>query len=632
MLDSLRRGAQGVVAKILFGVLILSFVVWGVADVFRGYGEGAIARVGKTEISVAEFQQSYQAQLDNLRRRFGGRITPEQARAFGFDTQVLQQLIGAAAIDNHTRALQLGLSEDAVAEKIKKDQRFTGIDSKFSKPAFDGFLRQNGLSERKYIALHRRDEVRDQLTVAMMEAVHVPNAALDLLHKHREETRIVQHFAIDPAKLAKLDAPDDVKLTATYEQNKRQFVTPEQRRLSMLLLTVAELKKDVVVADSEIKAAFEQSPERFSVPEKRKIQQLAFADKAAAESALKAITGGKSFVEVAKAAGAKDADIELGLVTKRSLIDPKIADAAFALAKDKVSGVVEGRFAIVLLRVTEIEPGKQKALSEVAAEIRDGLAGERAAADIQKLHDTVDDNRSSGKSLQQTAEALKLKYLEIAATDAKGQTPEGKPALEGPDAERIITAAFAGKVGVEAEAVEISDGGYAWIDVAAITPEQQKPFDEVKPAVSALWTEVETKKALATAAQAFAGRLANGEAIAKVAAEAGGTVVVTEPFLRGAKPTGLSEQAVAQSFALANGAAATAETVDGKSRVVFKVAGVIAAPASTAEQRDRLKAEVQRQMQSDVMAGYLAQLQELQGVTVNNAAYLRAIGADRQQQ
>ncbi len=632
MLDSLRRGAQGVIAKLLFGVLILSFVVWGVADVFRGYGEGAIARVGKTEISTADFQQSYQAQLDNLRRRFGGRITPEQARAFGFDSQVLQQLVGAAAIDNHTRDLQLGLSEDAIAEKIKRDSRFVGIDGKFSKPAFDGFLRQNGLNERKYIALHRRDEVRDQLTVAMMEAVQVPTVALDLLHRYREETRTVQYFTIDSAKAVKLDAPDDAKLTATYEQNKRQFVTSEQRKLAVLLLTVAELKKSIAISDDDVKVAFEQEPDRFSVPEKRKVQQVAFPDKAAAEVALKAIAGGKSFADVAKEAGAKDADIDLGLVTKRALIDQKIADAAFSLAKDKVSGVVEGRFATVLLRVSEIEPGKQKTLIEVSAEVRDRLAAERAAADIQKLHDTVDDNRSSGKTLQQIAEALKLKFVDVAAIDAKGFGPDGKPAFDGPDAERILAAAFAGKVGVEAEAVEISDGGYAWIDVVAIMAETQKLFDDVKPAVNALWVETETKKALTAAAQKLTERLGQGEALDKLAAEAGGTVVTTEPMLRGAKPTGLTEQAVTQTFALARGAASSAETADGKSRTVFKVVDVIAAPAPAAEQKDRLKAELLRQMQTDAMAGYLAQLQEQQGVTINNAAYLRAIGADRQQQ
>ena len=58
MLDSMRRGAQGWIAKILFGFLVVSFGIWGIADTFRGYGEGSLARVGKIEISTNEFQQS----------------------------------------------------------------------------------------------------------------------------------------------------------------------------------------------------------------------------------------------------------------------------------------------------------------------------------------------------------------------------------------------------------------------------------------------------------------------------------------------------------------------------------------------------------------------------------------------
>ncbi len=632
MLDSLRRGAQGFVAKVLFGVLVLSFVVWGVADVFRGYGEGAIARVGKTEISTVEFQQSYQTQMDNLRRRFGGRITPEQARALKFDQQILQQLIGAAAIDNHTRELRLGLSEDAIAEKIKRDQRFAGVDGKFNKSAFDGFLRQNGLSERKYIELVRRDEVRDQLTVATMEAVQVPGAALDLLHRFREESRTIVHFTIDPTKVVMPDEPDDAKLATTFEQNKRQFVTPERRRLVALLLSPDEVKKGIAVSDDEIKAEYEQNTERFNLPEKRRVHQLSFADKAAAEAGLKAITDGKSFADVASSAGVKDTDVDLGLVTKRSLIDQIIADAAFALPKDKVSEVVEGRFATVLLRVTEIEPGKQRSLAEVSAEIRDRLATERAGTEIQKLHDAIDDHRSSGKTLQQIAETMKLKLVEIASTDAQGRAPDGKPTFEGPDGERILAAAFVAKVGVEADAVEISDGGYAWIDVISITPETQKGLDEVRADVKALWLDIETRKALAAAGQKFAERLTLGEAAEKVAADAGGKVAATEPLLRAAKPTGLTEQAVAQAFALPRGAASSTDTVDGKSRIVFKVVDIIAAAVPTPEQRDRLKGELQRQMQSDVMAEYLAHLQQRFGVAVNNAAYQRAIGADRGQQ
>lgn len=631
MLDTMRRGAQGWLGKLLFGLLVIGFGFWGISGSFSGYGEGSLARVGAIEISTNEFQQSYQTQFENLRRRFGGRITAEQARALGFDQQVLSQLVGAAAIDNHSRDLQLGLSDEAVTEHLKRDPRFVGADGKFNKLAFDAFVKQNGLTERGFLNIARKDEVRDQLTIAMVESVNVPKTLVEVLHKYRGETRKISFFTLDPAKAPAIGEPDDAKLTATFDGNKRRFMTPELRTAAVVLLTGEQVKKAIVVSDDDIKAAYEANIERFNLPEKRRILQIAFPDKAKAEAAAKAIAGGKSFADVAKDNGAKDGDIDLGLVSKKALIDPKIADAAFALAKDAVSPVVEGRFATVLLKASEIEPGKQKALAEVKDEVREGLAAERSAAEIQKIHDAVEDGRSSGKLLKEIAAVHKLQLLEIVNTDRTGKTADGKAAFDNAEGEKVMSTVFAAKQGVDAEPVELSDGGYAWVDLQGTTPEKQREFVDVKADVKALWVETETRKAITAAAQALVERIGKGEAIDKVAADAGGKVVTTEPTPRGGKPVGLTEQAMNQAFALGAGAAGSTDTTDGKSRVVFKVAEIIAAPAMTADQEEKTRAELQRQMQSDTMAGYLAGLQERYAVKINTGAFQRAIGADRDQ-
>ena len=180
--------------------------------------------------------------------------------------------------------------------------------------------------------------------------------------------------------------------------------------------------------------------------------------------------------------------------------------------------------------------------------------------------------------------------------------------------------------------VDLGDSGYAWVDVQAITPAKQKEFADVKAEVKALWQEQETRKAVLAAAQKLVERIAAGEAIEAVAADAGGKVVTTDPTLRGGKPVGLTEQAVAQSFALAAGAASSSDTIDGKSRTIFKVDQIIPAPPLKPEDAERMKAEIQRQMQSDAMAEYLAGLQARYGVSIDSGAFRRATGADRDQQ
>ena len=631
MLDALRRGAASWLAKILLFVLVISFAIWGVADVFRGYGQGSLARIGAVEISADEFQRSYQLELDGLARQLGRRLTPEQARAFGVDGRVLQQLLGAAAIDAHASELGLALSDEAVAAVIKRDPMFRGPDGKFSQLALDGLLRQSGLSERGLLATRRKDELRQQLTAALFTGVTVPDALLKLLHEYREETRTAEHFTIDPDKAVKLPEPDESKLKETYEANKRQFVTPEYRTLALLQVTMEEMKKRVAVSEEEIKAAYEQDEQRFTVPEKRRIQQIAFKDRAAAEKAAQAIAGGQGFVEAAKDAGAKESDIELGLLSRSDLIDPKIAEAAFALPLNQVSEVVEGRFTTVLLKVTEVQPGRKRTFEEVKEEVRDRIASERAAQQIQKVYTEVEDHRSAGKPLKEIAELLGLPFREIAGTDRSGKAADGKPTLDGPDAQRILAAAFGATVGVEIEAQELRDGGYAWVDVRSIVPEKQKPFEEAIEEVKTVWTDNEKRKAMSDIAGKLVERAKKGEPFEALAQEVGGKVETSKPFKRYGGAPGLPETAVQQAFVVPKGGAAWAASPDGKSRFVLKIIDVTPAPAPEKTDLDRLRTDVTRQMERDVLGEYLAALQARLSVSVNEAAFRRLTGTDRQQ-
>src|SRR5215470_9441046 len=124
MLDAMRRGAVNWLAKILLGLLIIAFAIWGVADVFRGYGRGTLARIGNTEISAEEFRQAYEDELASVSRRMGRRLNSDQARLLGVDQRALSRLIGSAAIDAHARELHLGLSEQGMADIIREDTAF----------------------------------------------------------------------------------------------------------------------------------------------------------------------------------------------------------------------------------------------------------------------------------------------------------------------------------------------------------------------------------------------------------------------------------------------------------------------------------------------------------------------------
>jgi peptidyl-prolyl cis-trans isomerase D len=628
MLDALRRGSTGMVAKTLFAILVISFAIWGIGPVFRNFGRGALAKVGSHEIRVEEFQRSLQNEIRALSRQTGRHITPEQAHAAGIDQRVLAQLMAWAAVETHADQLGLALSDKALIDGLKDDPAFKDPKGNFSSIALDNFMQQMGLSERGFLALRRRDELREQVTAALMNGIAVPDSLVDLVNSWRNEKRVAQYFVIDADKAVKVQEPDDAKLKETYEANKSEFTSPEYRKLGVLILTVDDLKNKMEVTDAEVAAKYDETQKDYNTPERRRIQQITFKDKAAAEAAKTALAAGKSFADVAKEAGAKDADIDLGLISKDRLIDPKIADAAFALPKNAVSDPIEGRFATVLVRVSAIEPAVNRTLADVKDQVRDEIAKTKAQAQMQSLIDQVEDGRSAGKPLKDIAEQMKLGYQEVPATDRDNKTPDDKLAVALPDAPAVVKAGFNSQVGLQSEPVELNDGGYAWVDVLSVSDKKQKPFDEVKEQVKALAISRERERLIGELAAKLVGKADAGTDFASLATEAGGAKVeTTPPFTRMTEVQGLPKDAVTRAFTLAKDKAASSPT-KGDTRIVYKVTEMTPAPEPTKEQRATIASQLKNELVDEALNQYVVGLEDRLGAHINATEFKRATGSD----
>jgi peptidyl-prolyl cis-trans isomerase D len=159
-----------------------------------------------------------------------------------------------------------------------------------------------------------------------------------------------------------------------------------------------------------------------------------------------------------------------------------------------------------------------------------------------------------------------------------------------------------------------------------VTPAKQKPFEDVKAEVATRVKDEERRREISTIAAKFAERLNAGESMETIAKEAGAKVEKSTAFNRATSPHGVPQAAVQQAFATAKGRATAASNTDGTARVVLKVIDVTPAPPPTAEQSERLKADLARQMQSDALAQYIGGLQTKLGLKVNEAAVRQALG------
>jgi peptidyl-prolyl cis-trans isomerase D len=628
MLDAMRRGAQGWVAKLLFALLIVSFgIFWNVSDVFRGYGQGAVAKVGETEITDAEFQRSFQRAREEMKLNDGSPITTEQALAFNVHRGVLSQLMNEAAIREHAKSLGLSLSDETLADLISKDPRFAGPTGKFSASDFAMMLRNANMTEQAFLAEWRNYQLQEQILDALKSSVVVPKEMVDELYAWNEETRTLDFVTLDSGKITVAD-PDEAALKATYEAQKSDFMTSEFRKFSALALLVDDLKSQVTLTDDDLKAYYTDHKATYDKVERRRLQQIPFKDKAAAEAARKELVEGKkNFLDVAKAAGATEADVNIGMLAKSDMLDPIIADAAFALERDAISEPIEGRFSTVLIRAVEIDPAKESTFDEVKDKVRDTLATEKAEASLQERIDLIEEGINAGKTLKEIGEEQKIKFFDVAASDATNKTPDGKTALEVPNAEIAIKQVFESEVGVQPESVSLPGSGTVWIQLAEVTPSKQRPFEEVKDAVKTAYINKEKAKLLDEQAKKLVEKLRNGETFAKVVEESGGKADIVEQIKRNTSPPGLTVEAVRQAFGLPKGGAGFADTSDRGSRVVFQVKDIVAASPPSKAQSDKLAQELSEELASDQEAAYLTGLRTLLNAKINEAELARVTGA-----
>src|SRR5215467_12755453 len=183
MLRGLRQASSGWLGKSIMGlvvtVLVVSFAIWGIGDIFRGFGRSSLAKIGHTEVTIEQFRQLYNERLQNFGRQIGRVITLEQARALGIDRQITQQIFSEILLDERVRELRLGVSDGEIAKRIMQDPSFQGPSGQFDRQRFEQMIRSAGFTEQRFVAEQRRNILRGQLVGTLTGAPITPSAVVE---------------------------------------------------------------------------------------------------------------------------------------------------------------------------------------------------------------------------------------------------------------------------------------------------------------------------------------------------------------------------------------------------------------------------------------------------------------------
>jgi peptidyl-prolyl cis-trans isomerase D len=633
MLDSLRQHASGWVAQIFIVLLVVSFGVWGIADIFTGFRAGEVAEVGGTEITASDFARQYEQATQQMSQQMGRPMTSEQAQLLGLPSQVLARLVSQATLDDIAQQYGLGISNEALAQKIGENPAFQGASGSFDRDRFTQVLRNAGMNEDLFVRDQQKTLLRYQVTDALAGGAQTPDAYLKALHEYRSEARDISYVVLTAAAAGQIPEPTDAELNGYFNDNKVRWRAPELRSFGYFKMTPSDIAKPDAVTDEQARTYYDTNIKDYSVLERRRVSQIRFDTQADADAAATAIAGGKSFDQIAMEKNLTATDTSVGLVTKDEVVDPKIAEAAFALNANSTSGAVKSDFGFFIVKVDEIQPGSVRPFEEAKAEIKQKIAVDEAARKIIQTYDEVEDMRAGGSTLQEIATKLGVPYVTVPGADQSGNDDKGNKIATLPGAADLLNAVFQSDVGIENDAVRIEDNGYVWFEVSEVKPEHDRQLADVRDKVVAAWKQDQTNKRVADKAEDVKKRLSSGTTIDAIATEFAVPAKTASKLTRTAQPPAdLSASAVNAAFSGPTGYVAVADgSAAGTKAVIVVVNATVPAFDPNAAEVPQLRDQVAQQLSSDYIQQFLAEMQQQLGVSVNQAAVQAVIGGQQQQ-
>ena len=636
MLRGIRKASANwlgrAVMAVVLGLIAVSFAIWGIGDIFRGFGRSTVAKIGSTEITVDQFRQIYNDRLQQLSRELGRPISPDQARALQLDQQLAGQLVAEAALDQRARQMRLNVSDAEIARQITNDPTFKGLNGQFDRARFDQIIRGAGFTEARFTAEQKRLTTRREIAQTVSGEMTLPKTMADALNRYQNEQRAIDYVVLDRAKAGEIAAPTPEVIAKYFDDHKAEFRAPEYRTVVVMSVAPGDLAKPGDVSDADAKNYYDRNATRFGTPERRHIEQIVFPTPEEAQAAATRLEKSElTFEALAKERGLTEKDIDLGTVTKSGIIDQAVANAAFSLKEGETSAPVKGVFGTALVHVLKVEPENIKPFGEVAPEIKQTIATDRARGELASRHDKIEDERAAGLRLTEVAQKLGLTARTIEAVDRQGRDPNGNQITGLPGVD-VIGAAFRSDMGVENEPIQMTGGGYVWFEITNVKPSRERTLDEERTRVEERWREDQISERLKAKAAEMVDKLTGGASLNDVAGPDGLAVQTTFGLKRAGNAASMPPSVIEAVFAAAKGGAGSARGKDATERVVFVLTDITVPGFDAASSEGkRIEETTRRSLSEDLLAQYVGRLQTELGASINMEALRRVASGSSDQ-
>ncbi len=443
LMDKLREGAQGRIAKIIFWLIILSFSLAGIGSYLNRPADTNPAKVNDQSITSQDFDRAYQNERNRMEQQFGESFSqlvnnPEYVKQLR--KGVLERMVNQIAVDQQAITAKIRIGDEQIKSAIRAMPEFQK-DGQFDNERYLNLLSRAGMTPQSFSASIRQQLLRDTWVGGLTNSEFVLPGEVNVIDGLLQQSRDVTLYTLPIAHFQKSVAVSEDEIAAYYKAHQQQFKSQDRVNVSYIELNAAALASQVKVNDQDAQAYYDQHQDQYKTAERRQVAHILISAKgedAAAEKQandlLTQIKGGADFAELAKT---KSADVlsarkggELDWFEK-GVMDPAFEKAAFALTKTgELSAVVKSQFGYHIIKLLGVQPETQRPFADVKADVLARLQQDKShELFLDKQQKMADSAFENPDSLDGVAEQLGVKVQQsglFAANEAKAPFTDAK--------------------------------------------------------------------------------------------------------------------------------------------------------------------------------------------------------------
>ena len=535
MFDFVRKHTK-VLMGVMFLLIIPSFLLFGLEGYNGMQDKGeAVAKVDGREISRSEWDAAHKNEIDRLRQSMptldAKLLESPEARYVTLERLVRDRVLAASAAQS-----RLTTSDQRLARELQQNEVIAGLrgaDGKLDMARYRQLVGAQGLTPEMF-ENQIRAEIATRLVLAGLGATGFATPAqADMSLNAYFEKREVQIARFDSASYAAKINPSDAELEAFYKVNAQLFQAPEQATIEYLVLDLDAIKKSLTVNEQDLKTYYEQNAARIASQEERRASHILIAAGKTAAAADREKAKAKADELLAAAKKAPDSFAELARKNSqdpgsapnggdldffaRGAMTKPFEDAAFALKKGDISGVVETEFGYHIIKLADVRTPQQRSFEEMKPQLEADVRKQQAQKKFAEVADSFSNAvYEAADGLKSVAERFKLE-VKTASNVMRKPAVGASGVLANPKFLNAIFSPDSVEKKRNTEAVEVASSQLVSGRIAQFTPVRTLPFAEVRQqvrdqVVAARGAELARKDGTDKLAALKAGALATGPA------------------------------------------------------------------------------------------------------------------------